>query len=221
MSAEAIAQTEPTPTIPEGCVVCRNIIAFAETGEIWGYIAPDGTLLPLGAERTEFRIDSEEKATWLIEKLFDCDIETASLELRRKALLENLDTMLARQRNTKARLLYLFGEQLAEFVRARIAGGKRRFWATPFGFCGFRKKPATVRVRDEYKQEATAWAATHLPEAVKWTPRLSITALKNAKAGLPPMFFERVEERDEFYYRANIENQLALPGMEPGEKEPE
>jgi hypothetical protein len=88
-----------------------------------------------------FRIDSEDRANWLLCKLAGLDAE----ERRVKAQCE---TILKRVAAERSALEGRFGAELADWARQQIAGGKRRSLALLQGTIAFRRVPGGLTIAD-------------------------------------------------------------------------
>ncbi|HSW63361.1 MAG TPA: host-nuclease inhibitor Gam family protein [Dissulfurispiraceae bacterium] len=124
---EAISKTE----------IVDGYIVDVETGEILGV---DG--------REEFRVTDGASAEWVLEKMAYEDAAVLALEAREKAILENIRAIRQKHDNRRKFLEYRFGEELAAFAKAALAGGKTKTWKCPFGQVSFRNVPAKIVVDD-------------------------------------------------------------------------
>ena len=100
------------------------------------------TTEPTG-ERAEFSINSETAANWLLQKL-------ANIEAEQRRVKAQAEEIINRLRSDAERLQYLYGAQLEDFCRVRLAEGKNRRRSVAFlqGTCGFRTVPASIKITD-------------------------------------------------------------------------
>jgi hypothetical protein len=110
---------------------------------------------PTAAEA--FCPDTADKADWVLCKIADARAKAARIR-------ENMELM-AREADRDAEgLEWRFGPALQTFLRAELAGGKKKSLRLPNGVLGYRTKPAGVSVTDP--AAALAWARENLPGAV-------------------------------------------------------
>ena len=111
----------------------------------------------------------ENGVNWVLGKIADARARAARIR-------ENAELM-ARAEERKAEALeWKFGPALQTFLRAELAGGKKKSVRLLHGVLGYRTKPAGVSVTDD--AAALAWAREFLPEAV--AVRLDKKALADA-----------------------------------------
>lgn len=153
--------------------------------------------LPEGAEAGgTFRVNSEEKAAWVVNKLLGYDEQLARLDAQHAKMRAQL---IARRDSFAA----MFHVPLRQWAEANLpAKGKTVHLLT--GSLSFRRVKGGAKVIDA--KAAVRWAEEHFPEAVQVTvnkrPDAEALRLHFEETGEIPagMVFE--EERDEFYVRA-------------------
>ena len=150
----------------------------------------------------EFRIDSDERAEWLLRKVADCQARAARAKAWAEREVEQAEA-------EEARLLARFSAELEEYSKVRLANGKgkKKSFDLPSGRLGFRTNAAHLKVIDDAK--ALAWAKINAPSAVVTVPateKLSraelALAFKNGVAGAAgeiPSGAEFVEAKEDFY----------------------
>ena len=104
-----------------------------------------------------FTPDTAEKANWVLGKMADARARAARIR-------ENAE-MMARAEDREADALeWRFGPALQTFLRAEVAGGKRKSVRLYNGVLGYRQKPVALQVTDP--AAALEWARVNLPVAV-------------------------------------------------------
>lgn len=145
------------------------------TGEILGMVEPDVGRTDDAGNEAPFRVRDRGSAEWVLERIFEAELELEALARRREILLENIA---ATSRPIVHRIAWLrkrFEPELEEWARRELEGQKTRTIRTPFGTLAFRKRPKKISVRDE--ELAIAWAEEHRPAAVKVTKKILVSAL--------------------------------------------
>jgi hypothetical protein len=120
-----------------------------------------------------FRVDSRGAAEWILEMLLTAESETAALEVRKRVVIDNIESM---QRDHERRAIWLrerFGPELEAWARSELEGKKQRTVKTPWGRLSFRRRKARLVVDDESK--AIAWAVDNCAEAVKTTSKFLVS----------------------------------------------
>ncbi len=115
-------------------------------------------------EASTFCIDSDRAADWLLARYAAIDAEIALVEAQAADVVKRL-------RSDRERLEYLFGGQLEQYVRQRLAADPagRRSLILLHGTCQFRTVPASVKVYEP--TVALLWAREHRPDLVLTTTR--------------------------------------------------
>ena len=121
-----------------------------------------------------FRVDSVDKATWLLERLSEQDASLAALDARKKAILDNLSVMESRTKSKRNALLFKFQPELEQVARENLEKGKKS-WLCEFGSVQFRTQPARLKVADP--TVALEWAKLNAPETIKLTEEFQISKL--------------------------------------------
>jgi hypothetical protein len=143
-----------------------------------------------------FRVDSEERAAWVTNKILGYDEQLARLDNQYKAMRARLE---GERDGFRSRWL----QPLAMWADANLPKrGKTIHLLT--GSLSFRRLKAGAQVVDQ--KAAVRWAEEHFPEAIQ------LTVTKRADAECLRAHFEETgeippgvlfkEERDEFYVRA-------------------
>lgn len=118
------------------------------TTEIDGYVIDNETGEILGLTKSTFEVTDEKSADWVLEKIMDAEVEIARNDIKRKAILENLDTQDADQRRRIEFLKWKFGPQLERFANKELANAKTKTWKGTFGKLSFRTIKGGLRVTD-------------------------------------------------------------------------
>lgn len=136
---------------------------------------------PLDDEPQAFRIDSEERAAWLVGKLLACEEERARIRTQ-------ADVMLRAVERRRAGLEARFGAELRAWAEAQLTGKRTRTLHLLTGSVALRTVPGGPRVVD--KARALAWAREHLAVAIdtRLTETLRADVLRQyvAKTGEVP-----------------------------------
>lgn len=133
----------------------------------------DGTFAYL-AERPAFKVEDEDSATWLMEKLAEMDGTTAGLVAQRAALVANIDSMIGDVKRARDGMEYRYGPELIEFAGRNLPQSKsgrtvKKTWTCPFGKVSFKDNAPRLAVEDADK--ALAWAREKgCYDAIKVTP---------------------------------------------------
>lgn len=144
-----------------------------------------------------FRVSSEEKAAWVVNKLLGYDEQLARLDAQHAKMKAQL---FARRESFEA----MFLTPLRQWAEAnQPPKGKTIHLLT--GSLSFRRVKAGAKVVDA--KAALRWAEEHLPEAIQ------VTVQKKPDAAYLASYFESTgeipagvvfqEEREEFYVRAS------------------
>lgn len=123
---------------------------------------------------TEFHVEDEKSAEWVMEKLLDADCELSAIVKREESILENVRKMRSAIESRKAALLWKFKNELEEFARQNLPKGKKT-WACPYGSISFRTSGGKLKVADP--ERALAWAKEHDVDAIKVTEEFQISRL--------------------------------------------
>lgn len=119
------------------------------TIEIDGYILDSETGEILGLAKQEFQVTDEKSADWVLEKIMDAEVEIARNNIKRTAILENLDSQDAEQRRRIEFLKWKFGTQLEAFAAKELENAKSKTWKGTFGRLSFRAVKGGLRVTDK------------------------------------------------------------------------
>ena len=88
---------------------------------------------------------------------------------------------------------------LQTFLRAEVAGGKRKSVRLYSGVLGYRQKPAALQVTDP--AAALEWARVNLPEVVAETLDKKVLSEKLLDTGEAPDFARLLPAEDVFYIK--------------------
>src|SRR5690349_1415293 len=128
--------------------------------------------IPAVEVKTEFHIDNDVAANWLLSKLANLDAEIVRVQAQAALIVRQLE-------GDKDSLLHLYQDELAAYVAKKIEahGGQRKSIHFLQGSAGFRRVPAHVSVTD------TSAALLHakeagLVDAIKTVERLDADAYR-------------------------------------------
>ncbi len=127
-----------------------------ETGEVLGVEPPADC-------GEDFKIDTEEKVNWVLEKWLREEAAVEELEIRAKAIAANLAIMKRQRENRIAALQYRFGQDLEEYARKQLQGKRAKSIQTCYGKLAFRKVSPKIEVNDE--EAAAHWILENAPES--------------------------------------------------------
>ncbi len=113
-----------------------GFIIDAETGEV------------LGLAKAEFQVTDEKSADWVLEKIMDAEVAIARNDIKRRAILDNIDTQDFEQRRRIEFLKWKFGPQLESFAAKQLENAKTKTWKGTFGKLSFRSTKGGLRVVD-------------------------------------------------------------------------
>jgi phage host-nuclease inhibitor protein Gam len=173
---ETLVYTDKTIT-PEWTMVIDGMIVNVETGEVIGVDAPE-----------EFRVKDEDSFNWVMSKMLDADSRIASIlthpeVVKAKAILANAERITKDAQNRRSWFERRFGDELAEYAKTQIDGGKSKTFKTVLGAISFRVKKGGLRVEDKEKALKTAqfngWT-----NAIKVTEEFQISKLDPAQKEL-------------------------------------
>jgi hypothetical protein len=94
---------------------------------------------------------------WVLSKIADCRTRAARIR-------ENAEQMARAEERAADTLEWKYGAALQTWLRAELAGGKKKSVRLFHGVLGYRQKPAAVHVTDT--AAALGWAKENLPTAV-------------------------------------------------------
>ena len=130
---------------------------------------------------------------WVLRKMADA-------RTRASRIRENAEKMARAEERDAEFLEWHYGAALQAYVRAELAGGKKRSVRLYHGQLGFRTKPAGVCVTNP--AAALAWAKEHLPAAVAEKLDKAALAEKLLETGEAPDFAQLVPAEDIFYIKS-------------------
>lgn len=147
----------------QNTTVIDGFIIDIETGEV------------LGHEKQDFRVTDEKSADWVLEKIMDVQCERARIAIKRKALLENLDSQDKDLQRREDWLQTRFGPDLESFAREQLKDAKTKTWKGTFGRLSFRTAGGGLKVADQDK--ALSWAKGFAPHTIKVVESFLISQL--------------------------------------------
>lgn len=112
-----------------------------------------------------FKIDSDEKAEWLLRKLANLEAEIERVTKQARAIIEKAE-------NEKKHLLARFQVELEDHVRAKLNGTKGRSVKYLQGTVGFRTVPGGLRLTDTVAAMQYALGSDH-EGLIESTPTLN------------------------------------------------
>ena len=131
-----------------------------------GYLVDDhGEIVGL-ATKQEFHVTDEKSADWVLEKLTEAKANIARNDIKRKAVLERLESLDKQERRRVEWLEAMFGPELEAFAKSQIGGQKSKTLKLTWGSLAFRVSPAKV-VKSEDEEAALEWAKSECPESVR------------------------------------------------------
>lgn len=158
-----------------------------DTGEVLGL-----------AGRPAFHVTDRTSAEWVLEKISQNTSALKALEIRRAAVLENLD---AQQREIERRADWMnhrFGAELREWATRQLSGQKRKSLQLDWGKIGFRQTHGSVKVFDMFA--ATAWLQQHCPRAVQMEAKIYVSNIPDEmRPNLPSNAFDYVPPENKFF----------------------
>ncbi len=142
--AAVLVQPEEESAVRE--IVVGEYVLDADTGEILG----------LAGVKEDFTVTDEKSADWVLEKLMDSETNAARLEMKLRAITENLTAQIKAEQNRQKYLRFRFGPSLEHFARQALQGKKIKTLTLTFGKLSLRVLKGGLRVMDQEK--ALAWA---------------------------------------------------------------
>lgn len=153
--------------------VVDGYLIDSRTGEVLEFVG-----------RPEWRIDSDDKAEWVLERRGEIEADLAAVRARREAILANLDALERKHAGRLRALDFRFEGELEAFARSKLAGGKAKTWRCPYGTVAIRKVPGRWTWADvaDAKDKAVEWADRHHPHLVVETVerKVPLDKLKDA-----------------------------------------
>ena len=145
-------------------------IVDTESGLLYQVDPESGEVISVEPVSPEFKVDSSQRADWVLGKMLALDAELAEVDAcaivqQARAILENAEKVKEGIRRKRAAIEWRFGPDLAEFVRKEIAGGKSKTWKGLYGSVSFRSSAAKLKVSDPEK--AAWWAIKTAPKTAR------------------------------------------------------
>lgn len=112
-----------------------------------------------------FMVDNMGRLEWALGRIAKDEAEKLALEARKRALLVNLDAMIADVDRRLVGFRNRFDAEIESFARETLDGARTKTLKTPQGSVSFRIVPASHTIAD--MTAAVAWAEEHRPDAVR------------------------------------------------------
>ena len=194
---DSATETETKPAAP-ALTEIDGVLYDTETGELVGYVAPDGGQI---LDSAVAPVIDESFANWILRKMLarkariqSAKIAKTEAEDRNRAIFDALldkmsktpefladteiiaccDKIVEREGREYDFFERRFAPELARFAQSVLTGSKRT-WASPFGSLSLRKTGEKLKVADEKK--FIAWAKVNCPDAVKTVESALISKL--------------------------------------------
>lgn len=131
--------------------------------------------LPEEARTDGFRIDSRDRAEWLLAKL-------SHLKAEKEWVQRNAADITARLDAEHDKLMARFGEELRAWAEGELKGARTKTLPLLNGKLSFRTQPERLVLDAAQRDDAIAWAREHAPDAVvtRTTVTLDAVAVKDA-----------------------------------------
>jgi len=146
----------------------------------------------VGVEKPQFHVTDAHTAEWLMERLFNIDLDISKEEKRLKALMDNAQSKINDLKRRRNGLMFKYGPELEHYALTQAENGKSKTWKCPFGTVSFRSVPSTYKLNDP--AAGLAWAKENWPEAVK-VEETFLPSLVSREVKEQLTFFERIEGR--------------------------
>ncbi len=144
----------------------NGFLIDAETGEVVG----------LAGVKEDFTVTDEKSADWVLERLMDSETQVARLNIKIKALTENIQNQIKAEERKQNFLKFKFGPALEHFARVALEGKKTKSLSLTFGKLSLRTVKGGLRVADAEK--ALEWANKEgFDDAIKTVESFQISAL--------------------------------------------
>ncbi len=158
-----------------------------------------GEILGLAEHDPAFHVTDRTSAEWVLEKLGRAAADLAALEVRRAAILANLDAQASQFNRRTDWLTARFGAELQDYATLMLIGAKRKSLQLDFGKLGFRKTNGSVKVF--HAPSAIAWLQTHCPRALQpQEPKILVSLIPDElRPELPTHAFDYTPPENKFY----------------------
>lgn len=171
----------------------NGFLIDSETGEVVG----------LAGVKEDFTVTDAASADWVLERLMDSETQVARLNIKLKALTENIQTQIKAEERKQKFLKFKFGPALEHFARVALEGKKTKTLPLTFGKLSLRTVKGGLRVADAEK--ALEWALNKADHAVKVVESFQISLLTaNEKQKIIDTMTAGVVEVDEETGEANL-----------------
>lgn len=120
-----------------------------ETGEV------------LALERKpDFQVTDDESAEWVLERILNAEAEKARLEMKKRAIVENLDRQIAAAQRRIDGLHYRFDSDLEHYAMTALDGQSTKTLKLAYGTLSFRNVKGGLRLAEgaDAKRLALDWA---------------------------------------------------------------
>lgn len=159
-----------------------------------------------GSPDKPFTVSDRSSAEWVLDKMSETEAWMAAINLRREAMLANMEIQTNAAKRRLDFLKFKFTSELEEFARKELEGKREKTLTLDNGKLSFRTQPAgcAVTIKPGLEAKAMEWACKYCPEAVVIPePKLSISELKK-NPYLDDDIFERSETKETFTVRTGV-----------------
>lgn len=157
--------SSPTTVIVDG-----NILDI-ETGEILGFIDPEGTAVYYTSEQITWTPTDEAGVTWYFKKRESKVATLRGLQEVKAKRMKELDAKIAAAQSAIESFDRFFLPHVVEVAKNVVGEGKK--WATAYGTLKYSSTKRKLSVADE--DQAILWAKFNCPGAVKVSERFLIS----------------------------------------------
>ncbi len=151
-----------------------------KTGEVLGLaedVDDEGAKLGLRGVERRYEIDSQDAADWALMVRTNIEADVIALQERRRALIANIDALIAERRRRLSWWAWRFEPSLIAFARPLLKG-KSRTVNFVWGKVAFRKTKGTTAIIDN--ATAIEYVETFAPKLVKVVKSVNVTSVLEA-----------------------------------------
>lgn len=144
----------------------------------WVYDPDTGEVLGHEQIPVVFEVRSSEDADWVLELRSEIEARLIALDIRQKALVDQIQTLKREQMRRLSWWEYRFGPSLVAFARTLLAGSKKRTAQFTWGKVAFRRSPGRTSIldMDAAVEFVSAWA----PEQVRVERSVTLSGVEAA-----------------------------------------